>query len=693
MSNSLERGLWSLLLSWILLLVSCHEEVRFNSNGRVQSYDQSLVKEYQFQAGTIRSDSIYFEPKKLSFDHRIVLEQIPNGYAKTFQMVRPIQKEEFIQGGQGRSQKDDFALIESGYLDLLIVIDNSSSMEAFQLQLQKRFKNLLSNISNTNWQIAVATTSSSCLRSALDGTKILKRTDFDISSATAQRRFEQLISAGVNGSTVEKGILTATEALQGDCGDTRFPWTRADSQKAVLIVSDEKNCGSASNEGCVAEEYSSADYFLSRSPRNTRVYGLLLFQDDFAACPNSGGYDNQYPSEYMRLIQETGGLAGEICQADYSEVLETISSHVSKDIKRRFSLTFQPDPGTLKVYLDGELLTDGYVLIGQELRLMITPSLESEMLFVDYTYGRQSMRHYFDLSKPIDPETLEVVVDQEIKSPDDFYIMEGKTVVFRNVPAASSKLKFSYRQDGLLKKTFPLTWPSDALIQSVRVNGNELPVEIDYDRQWLKFNDPPMDGAEVSLEYQQANAKILDYPIPQYQNRHIQSIEIIDAETAEPIDFQIVNSYIKFKPEEVWPGRELVASIQLLPREDDSLFQFTVPPTVIPDSMVVTTLDGEDCADSLDIHNGDVKLSCDESIDGGLAVSYRYIEKYTNQFVVDQEDDPQSIWRVFIDGVEYTKFQRLDGNLIIPPEDLEPGSSVAIQITPPIRVTAVSKKY
>ena len=42
----------------------------------------------------------------------------------------------------------------------------------------------------------------------------------------------------------------AADALEGRCGGQTITLLRPQSQVSVLLVTDEENCGSASNEGC-----------------------------------------------------------------------------------------------------------------------------------------------------------------------------------------------------------------------------------------------------------------------------------------------------------------------------------------------------------------------------------------------------------------------------------------------------------
>lgn len=199
-------------------------------------------------------------------------------------------------------------------LDLLIVVDDSGSMTEYQNQLAARLPPLLSAFERQAWQVAVVTSTSSCLRDVIDWR------DYLHSPIATQERFARAIQTGEDGASVEQTILSASEALYGSCGDITQPWRQRYAKTAVLIISDEKNCGSASNEGCSGEPYGSSRYFLDNH-QDVRVYGL--FHDDNE--PNCSYYGWDTLGDYPWLTEETGGMWSSICVDDYTPFLEEIS--------------------------------------------------------------------------------------------------------------------------------------------------------------------------------------------------------------------------------------------------------------------------------------------------------------------------------------------------------------------------------
>src|SRR5690606_28737740 len=138
----------------------------------------------------------------------------------------------FTQGNDGTELTGSFPL-GSGSLDLAIIVDDSSSMTKEHEDLADRLNDLLSELSGVDWQMGIATTSSSCLRP--DGTTIFA------SDADYATRFREAVDAGTNGSGEERGLERGAELLRGECKKKTTPWVRDDSVVAVLFVSDENS--------------------------------------------------------------------------------------------------------------------------------------------------------------------------------------------------------------------------------------------------------------------------------------------------------------------------------------------------------------------------------------------------------------------------------------------------------------------
>jgi len=208
---------------------------------------------------------------------------------------------------------------EAKRLDLLLMIDNSGSMSAYQDKLAPKLETLLTHLATTNWRIAVATTDDSCLRD------LITKKQFTNDPVAATARFAMAVNAGSGGKPLERGLEMSARALSGKCASGNLKWTRNQSTKATLILSNEDNCGTAANEFC--DPVYGPSEFLAAAPAETVVYALL---HDLDAC-ESDGYDIA-SVEYHQVVAATGGLRAPICQPSYEGILREISRHLKNRI-------------------------------------------------------------------------------------------------------------------------------------------------------------------------------------------------------------------------------------------------------------------------------------------------------------------------------------------------------------------------
>ena len=145
----------------------------------------------------------------------------------------------------------------SGLLDILLVIDDSESMEEEQIGLASRLSDLLKYIEDSDWQIRIITTDDdddNCLRTP---------------PITAENKeiFQSIVNnLGTDGSGKEHAVQMAIRGLQGKCDETTTPWLRENSVIAILIVTDEDH-----RDSCEEKSYKKMFFAgFSRSSGNYR---------------------------------------------------------------------------------------------------------------------------------------------------------------------------------------------------------------------------------------------------------------------------------------------------------------------------------------------------------------------------------------------------------------------------------------
>lgn len=670
--------MFKFLLISLALLLGCGEDSNFSSSAPVVNLTEDDFVTMEFKAGQKREVRIKLSRENENVRQQITMSEPKRSKLSWLQEVRERRYLKKVQGSLGIDREEVFKLREAGKLDLLIVMDDSSSMFPYQEKIQSRFQILLDDIADLDWRLAVATTSSSCLRESPSGAKFLRSSDYQRQAELVLGEFKSMITPGEFGNPIERGILMASEALAGDCA--RIPWTRDDSQKVVLIVTDEKNCGSASNEGCRSQDYSKAEFFLDRAPTDTRVFGLFHFKDN-PECPSSGGYENMYPSEYERLVNLSGGFADEICQLDYARVLTRLADEVQDKLVRSFELKYEPVLGSVEINLDGRQLSEReYSVKGRKIVLeQALGDLESEVR-LSYRHGASKMFDRVEVDRNIDPDSLLVFIDNRaIEASEFYYEKESSQIIFKTTPEQSAEVEFVYRLDEGLKSEFSLTVPGELFDHKVTVAGVETKA-YRYDPTWQKiiFESEPEDGAKIDFYYSLTSELPLEYPLTVVSHRDL-SAQSLYSEDYGQVDLseRLNEGSVKFLASEYKPGRLWLLEF-LSKNSGIGAVKLALPDLFIDGSLGIHGQEG--CASNWRIVSGFLLYECFLASEQDLEISYSHYEGYTNEFLVDPQGLWSDQWFVRVNGSSIDTFSVEAGRLIIDEQYIKPGDRVSVRV-------------
>jgi hypothetical protein len=635
------------------------------------------------------------------------------------QVDRQIFKDDFKQGHAGEWLDEAFDVKEAGLLDIIIVMDDSASMRDIQDDIASRLGFLLSKIEKTNWQIGVVTTSSSCLRSSLShGVTILTKQHMQANSTTAYQIFSDLVRAGTFGDNAEHGILMAKGALEERCykverektgefagyvkiteGPQQMAWLRDRANKAIIFVTDEKNCGSWNPDDspqhrdvCNGKPWDKAEYILDGLDQNTVAYGLLFlkgpneYPEPNTLCSQdaAGGYETQYPYEYEKIIASTGGTQAHICVDDYSDVLQSISQRISDQIVAQYQLAFAPVASTLEVRLDGKPLgsSDFEVVQGSILRLIISVSDTAKQLTVKYRHGSQPVKQTFELSAAPDPSTLKVWVNGGSIAASA-YDLDGANLKFKTMPVEKADIKTEYRENDGLIREFELSSDFLAHTLEVTVAGKQTTdFKVLPNSRKVQFAKPPADGVSIAVRYVRPQDAVTEYPIS-VETDKVEAFELVDSATGKPVESELVEDKIVLPVLEVKEGRELEARYDLLHTGEELNYQVPLAYEVYNDEVEIVA-DGKDpslCRHDLEI-GSELSFRCANDDVANIAITYTYIADYVNQFKMTGPFLRFKDWAVFVNGKPYSNYIR-EGDLItIPEKDLPKGSAVKIVCEP-----------
>lgn len=271
-------------------------------------------------------------------------------------------------------------------VDILIVIDNSGSMEYEQKNMGQRTGKLLSVLAGLDYQIAVTTTDPRDIAlgdgrfipiSGANGQTILDTTTpIDV----AQTRLSATLQRPETGSGEEQAIYVTYRAVEryvaNDAKARAF--FREGAQFAVLVISDEdESADTAKNDSQNLLNLVSSTF---KGQKMFSFHSIITKPGD-TACKSTNGY--AYGYRYSALSQLTGGVIGSVCESDYSVQVTGIAQGIRNLLK---TLTLQCAPVAGKPIVlkkDGVVITPAFSMEGVNMKF--TTELDPGNYSVDYS--------------------------------------------------------------------------------------------------------------------------------------------------------------------------------------------------------------------------------------------------------------------------------------------------------------------
>ncbi len=612
------------------------------------------------------------------------------------QSERPMIHDVFVQGHSGDEVKEDFPVATLDKLDLLVVVDNSSSMEPYQDRLAKGLSPLLSHIANVDWHMMVTTTSTvrkrnpanpsevivsyGCPRVKADGLDkaVLTRDEFTKNPSELAESFAWKVKVGESGDPIEHGILTAVSGLKGECGDSSKAWVRSDSHKAVLILTDEENCGSDPDQNCDGSADSEADYFFQNAPAKTQFFALLHDPDRYAECQDQGYI--RKPVDYRSVIERSGGMEGNICVDNYNDTLENISKNMHPVARVDYELGFAPENGSILLEVDGKAWDGRYKLTGKTLHLETPIPSGIKVLSVKYRHNAVPLSRKYVLSQFPAPDTLVVKVNG--KTVDASLLdLEGLQLTLPFLPDELARIEVNYRRSGDLPKIFAL--PSEALISRVQVFIDDLETKdfqiVGIDSIDIVLKSAPKDGAKIRIEYETKDTRILKYDAMKFAEGEVGEVRAFDTLTQVEIPIQVESGSVEFQADDVVNGRKVDILYALNPKTKELSLELSKTP--IEGSLAIRSSgSGEECLANMSLNGTRLNFPCPSSDIGRLQVSYDYISGVDSSFKVAGNYTQSAIWSVKIDGVETKDYVREKNVLSFPHHELKPETVIEVQV-------------
>lgn len=259
-------------------------------------------------------------------------------------------------------------------VDILIVDDNSESMESKQRKMGERFKDFISGIKDLDYQIGITTTDLSGPAPtgsgwATDGRLVdYKGSTVNIVTPTTPNAETLFLNTIKRDETIDCGLrkkfpycpssneqpLKAINMAIDERFKANTGFFRDGVDLTVVVLSDEDEM-SDGKSSAITKPYMVTDTFTGAFGNRKRfmVHGIIIKPgdkkclDDQLAVSGIGYYGEQV----SLLANATGGRTYSICDKDYGKNLSSISSDVRKLVST-FELLHEPkNPGKVDVTL------------------------------------------------------------------------------------------------------------------------------------------------------------------------------------------------------------------------------------------------------------------------------------------------------------------------------------------------------
>jgi len=260
---------------------------------------------------------------------------------------------------------DSFFQVEAGEVDVLLVVDNSCSMQPYQQELSEHFDYFLTYFieGDVDYQIGVVTTSvtepiagGTCSESDVaavpDAGELVDGIYITSDDDNGEEIFSDLVSVGICGSGYEMGLESAFRAVSSLADTTNAGFLREEAYLSIIFVSDEED---ASPQG--VNDYINA-FREVKGQRSRDVFNASsLVVTDEEECTASQLASGATQSErYVDVAEQTEGVIGNICAEDFTSIVTELSLASSR-LTDTFYLSQLPAASSLVVGIDGEEIT------------------------------------------------------------------------------------------------------------------------------------------------------------------------------------------------------------------------------------------------------------------------------------------------------------------------------------------------
>ena len=255
---------------------------------------------------------------------------------------------------------DTFFQAEAGEVDVLLVVDNSGSMQPYQEKLSTNFENFLEYFTGyVDYRIGVITSTienpeamGACTPEEVaaipDGGELVGGPWISDEDADGAERFADLVQVGTCGGGYEMGLETALLALTPPMSEgANAGFLRSEAYLSVIFVTDEED----SSPGTTSEYINAFRNLKGISARDVFNASALVVTDEADCTDEQLDVGASQNTRMVDVANQTNGVVGSICSGDFATIVTELSLASSR-LTDTFYLSQTPNAGTLIVGVD-----------------------------------------------------------------------------------------------------------------------------------------------------------------------------------------------------------------------------------------------------------------------------------------------------------------------------------------------------
>ncbi len=248
-------------------------------------------------------------------------------------------------------------------VDILMVVDNSCSMDPYQEKLAENFQEFISFFidANVDYQIGVVTTTvaeavpvpeNGCSQSDVDaipaGGHLVGGAFITEDTPDAEEKFSDYVNLGICGSGYEMGLESAYRAVTDpDALADNGKFLRDDASLSIIFVANEEDYSPLGVNDYI-NTFRDVKGQRSRDVFNASALVVQNLDDCTQREINAGASEG---SRYLDVAKQTNGIRASICDDDFESIVTDLSLNTSR-LNDTFYLSSLPAVGSLTVTVD-----------------------------------------------------------------------------------------------------------------------------------------------------------------------------------------------------------------------------------------------------------------------------------------------------------------------------------------------------